>query len=109
MATIYHIFESHKRIQGGVVVSHDHVERRATLEYDATGNHVTISILPTLSAKRANLVRQDLFTLYYQGEDPAFKFELECWPDNGTIKRLSVIRVDMNLEVQYLSSHQDAM
>lgn len=90
-------------------MSHDHVERRATLEYDATGNYVTISILPTLSAKRATLVRQDHFTLCYQGEDPAFKFELECWPDNGTIKRLSVIRVDMNLEIQYLSSHQDAM
>lgn len=55
------------------------------------------------------MVRQDGFTLYYEGEDPDYLFELECWPDNGTIKRFSVFRVDTGVEIMYLSSHQDAM
>ena len=109
MSLVTHVFESHKRIENGNVVSHDFVERRAYLEYDFTGNNVVISILPTLSPKKAHLVRQDFFTLYYEGEDPDFRFEVECWPDNGTIKRLSVIRVDRNLEIQYLSTHQDRL
>ena len=71
MSLITHVFESHKRIQHGVVVSHDYVQRRANLEYDATGNRVIISILPTLSPKSAYLVKQVGFTLYYKGDDPA--------------------------------------
>lgn len=109
MSLITHVFSSHKRIVNGVVVSHDYVDRRANLEYDFTGNKVVISILPTLSSKPARLVKQVGFTLYYAGEDPNFSFELECWPDNGTIKRLSVIRHDKNLEIQYLSDHQDRL
>lgn len=109
MSLITHVFESHKRIQQGVVVSHDYVQRRANLEYDATGNRVVISILPTLSPKVAYLVKQVGFTLYYRGEDPDYRFEVECWPDNGTIKRLSVFRDDMGVEIQYISTHQDRM
>ena len=109
MPLITHVFERHQRFERGVQVSNDYVERRANLEYDATGNNVTISIIPTLSPKLAHLERQNGFTLYYRGDDPDFYFEVECWPDNGTIKRLSVIRLDRDLEIRYLSNHQDRM
>ena len=109
MSFVTHVFNSHKRFENGVLVSHDQVPRRANLEYDVTGNNVVISIIPTLSPKRAHLVEQKIFTLYYLGEDPRFSFEIECWPDNGTIKRLSVFRKDMGVEIQYISDHQDAI
>ncbi|MBE6232514.1 MAG: hypothetical protein E7117_09155 [Bacteroidales bacterium] len=109
MSIVTHVFESHKRFERGIEVSHDCVPRRANFEYDWSGNNVVISIMPTLSAKRARLIRQDGFTLYYQGEDPDYRFVLECWPDNGTIKRFSVFRDDIGVEIRYLSSHQDAM
>ena len=47
--------------------------------------------------------------LYYQGEDIDYRFELECWPDNGTIKRLSVFRDDTGVEYRFISDHQDAL
>ena len=109
MPFITHVFNSHKRIERGQVVSHDFVPRRANLDYDITGSYVTITIIPTLSAKRAHLVRQVGVTLYYIGDDPDYRFEVECWPDNGTIKRLSVFRDDTGVEYQYISDHQDAM
>ena len=108
MTTIRHIFGRHQRYQSGRLVSDDHVARQANLEYDATGNTVIVSIVPTLSPKKAFLVRQVGFTLYYRGEDPDYRFEVECRPDNGTIKRLSVFRDDMGVEIRYLSNHQDA-
>ena len=40
---------------------------------------------------------------------PDYRFEVECWPDNGTIKRFSVFRDDMGVEIQYISDHQDAL
>lgn len=109
MPLITHVFNSHKRIENGVVVSHDFVPRRANLEYDVTGNKVVISILPTLSPKCARLVKDDGTTLYYKGEDSDYRFEVECWTDNNTIKRLSVFRDDTGVEYQYISDHQDAM
>lgn len=109
MPIVTHVFHSHKRFERGILVSHDLVPRRANLEYDATGTNVVISIIPTLSPKRAYLVKQNFFTLFYKGEDPVFRFEVECWPDNGTIKRLSVFRDDMGVEIQYISDHQDAL
>ena len=109
MSIVTHLFHSHKRFERGRLVSFDHVPRRANLEYDATGSNVCISIIPTLSPKRAYLVKQDFFTLYYRGEDSIYRFEVECWPDNGTIKRLSVFRHDMGVEIQYISDHQDAL
>ncbi|MBQ7420858.1 MAG: hypothetical protein IJV27_01735 [Prevotella sp.] len=109
MPIVTHVFESHKRIQNGVVVSHDYVPRRANFVYAPTGSVVDISIIPTLSTKRAYLIRQDEFTLYYRGEDPDYRFEIECWPDNGTIKRFSVFRDDTGIEYRYLSNHQDRM
>ena len=109
MSLVTHVFESHKRIQNGVVVSHDSVPRRANFVYDPTGSVVDITIIPTLSTKRAYLTRQDGFTLYYRGDDPDYRFELECWPDNGTRKRFSVFRDDTGVEYRYISSHQDRM
>lgn len=109
MSLVTHVFYCHQRIQNGTIVSTDKVPRRANFEYDSTGNNVVISIVPTLSPKRAHLVRQVGFTLYYQGEERSFSFELECWPDNGTIKRLSVFREDLGIEYRYISNHQDAM
>lgn len=109
MSLVTHVFESHKRLEHGIEVSHDYVSRRANFEYDFSGNNVVISIIPTLSPKRARLTRQDGFTLYYQGEDTDYRFVLECWPDNGTIKRLPVFRDDICVEYRYLSSHQDAI
>lgn len=109
MARVTHVFKSHKRIQNGLVVSHDFVPRQAILDYDWSGRKLVISIIPTLSPKPATLVRDSGNVLYYEGYDPDYQFEIETWPDNNTIKRLSVIRVDRNLEIQYLSDHQDAM
>lgn len=109
MPFVTHLFHSHKRVECGQVVSHDFVPRRVNLQYDMTGENVIISILPTLSPKQAHLVRQYFFTMYYVGEDPDYRFEIECWPDNGTIKRLSVFRDDIGVEYRYLSDHQDAL
>ena len=109
MPIVTHVFKSHQRIEHGVVVSNDVVPRRANFVYDMTGRVVDITIIPTLSTKRAYLTQDDGFTLYYEGEDPDYRFELECWPDNGTIKRFSVYRDDIGVEYRYISDHQDRM
>src|SRR5574344_2316025 len=107
MPLVTHLFHTQQRIQNGRIVASDPVMRRANFEYDITGYNVVISIIPSLSPKRAHLIRQAGFNLYYQGEDPEYCFELECWPDNGTIKRLSVFRNDTGVEYRYISDHQD--
>ena len=109
MPVVTHVFSSHKRIEHGVVVSNDAVPRTAKFVYDPSGMIVDITIIPVLSTKRAFLIHQDSFTMYYQGSDPDYRFELECWPDNGTIKRLSVFRDDTDIEYRYISDHQDRM
>lgn len=109
MPLITHIFQSHKRIENGIEVSHDYVLRQANLVYDFTGRRLTISIIPTLTPKNATLYKDEGNILYYVGDDPDYRFEIETWPDNNTIKRLSVKRLDRNLEIQYLSDHQDAL
>lgn len=109
MSTITHIFNSHKRIMNGLVVSHDYVPRQANIEFDSTGRRMIISIIPTLSPKGATFYKDEKNVLYYRGDDPDFQFEIETWPDNNTIKRLSVIRLDRDLEIQYLSEHQDSL
>ena len=109
MSLVTHVFHTQQRIQNGRIVASDKVMRRANFEYDFTGNNVVISIIPSLSPKRAHLVRQEGFKLYYNGDDPDYRFELECWPDNGTIKQLSVIREDTGVEYRYISDHQDRM
>ena len=109
MSFVTHLFHTQQRIQNGRIIASDPVMRRANFDYDITGNNVTISITPVLSPKRAHLVRQVGYNLYYQGEDPSYRFELECWPDNGTIKRLSVFRDDTGVEYRYISDHQDRL
>lgn len=109
MSLITHVFHTQQRYQNGRLVASDPVIRQANFEYDYTGNNVLISIIPTLSPKRAHLVRQEGFNLYYRGEDPDYLFELECWPDNGTIKRFSVFRDDTGVEYRYISDHQDRL
>lgn len=109
MSLVTHVFHSHQRIMNGQVVSTDQVSRRVNFEYDLSGNNVEITIIPTLSTKKARLVRQVGYTLYYLGEDSDYRFELECWPDNGTIKRLSVFRDDTGIEYRFISDHQDRM
>lgn len=109
MSLVTHVFHTQQRIQNGCVVASDSVIRRANFEYDFTGNNVVISIIPSLSPKRAHLVRQVGLKLYYAGEDPSYRFELECWPDNGTIKQLSVFREDTGVEYRYISDHQDRL
>ena len=109
MSLITHVFNRQQRVENGIVISTDFVSRRGNFEYDYSGNNVVITIIPSLSSKRAHLVRQDGFTLYYVGDGPDYRFEMECWPDNGTIKRFSVFRMDTGVEYRYLSDHQDAM
>lgn len=109
MATITHIFPRHQRYQNGILVSSDDVDRIAKFEYDLTGTMLQVSIIPTLSPKKARLIRQDGFSLFYQGEDSDYRFVLECWSDNSTIKRFSVFRDDIGVEYRYLSDHQDAL
>ena len=79
MSTITHVFNSHKRIESGRVVSHDFVPRMANLQYDFTGRRVLISIIPTLSPKYATLYKDTGNVLYYRGDDPDYRFELETW------------------------------
>lgn len=109
MSLITHFFKQQQRIENGRIVADDLVQRLAKFNYDFTGENVVISIFPYLSPKRARLVRQNGNCLYYQGNDPDYRFELECWPDNGTIKRLSVFRDDTGVEYRYLSDHQDRL
>lgn len=107
MSRITHLFESLVRYNNGVEIYREKIERMAVLDYNANGTVVDITIMPNLSTKRAFLTRQEGFTLYY--EAIGYQFELECWPDNGTIKRLSVFRVDTGVEYRYMSNHQDRM
>lgn len=109
MLLITHFFKQQQRIENGRIVADDLVQRLAKFNYDFTGENVVISIFPYLSLKRARLVRQNGNCLYYQGNDPDYRFELECWPDNGTIKRLSVFRDDTGVEYRYISDHQDRL
>lgn len=109
MSHITHFFKQQQRIVNGQIVANDMVQRIAIFNYDFTGNNVFISITPVLSPKLARFERQIGFTLYYQGVDPDYRFELECWPDNGTIKRLSVFRDDTGVEYRYISDHQDRL
>ena len=103
MPFVTHVFKQQQRIENGRIVANDPVIRRANFEYNATGTEVVISIIPSLSPKRAYLIQEDCYTLKYRGSDSDYLFELECWPDNGTIKRLSVFRLDTGVEYRYIT------
>lgn len=109
MSRITHLFKTLVRYQNGVEVYREETERMAVLDYNANGSLVEISIIPNLTPKRAYLAGQEDFTIYYEGYDLCYSFELECWPDNGTIKRLSIKRNDTGVEYRYISDHQDRM
>lgn len=106
MATIVHLFHTQKRIEHGLIVSTDYVQRQAYFEYNESGDVVDITIIPVLSTKRDYLTKQDGYTLFYRGEDTDYRFVLECWPDNGTIKQLSVFRDDTGVEYRYIGNHE---
>lgn len=109
MPIITHIFNQQQRVQGGRIVADDKVMRIATLEYDYSGQELILSIQPSLSPKKAFLYKEEGFSLFYRGADPDYKFIVECWPDNGTIRSLSVFRLDTGVEYRYLSDHQDRL
>ncbi len=96
------------RFENGIMVSHDFVPRYITLKYDDFGRRMTISIAPSLSEKVSIAYKDSDNVLYYRGVDPDYRFEVETWPDNNTVRRVSVIRVDRNLEIRYFGEHEEA-
>ena len=101
MPRIIFQYSNHKRFENGIMVSHDYAPRQITLDYNSNGTMLTISIFPTLSPKQAMFVRDSGNLLVYRGLDPDYRFEVETKSDN-TIKRVSVIRLDRNLELRFL-------
>lgn len=100
MPTIQFQSSNHKRFENGVQVSHDFVPRIIQLQYSDNGLKMTISIIPTLSPKPATFQRDANNTLYYIGDDPDYRFEVETGFNNET-KRVSVIRLDRNIELKF--------
>lgn len=100
MPTINFQSTNHKRYENGVCVSHDFVPRYIKLDYSSNGALLTISVLPTLSPKQAVFAGDDGSILIYKGIDPDYRFEVETKADN-TIYRVSVFRLDRNLELRY--------
>lgn len=99
----------HQRYQNGQLVSTDPVPRVATFDYDESHSSVVISIIPTLSPKKAYFTAEFDNILCYRGEDPIYDFQIECWPDNRTIKTFSVFRNDTGVEYRFISDHQDRL
>lgn len=91
---------NHKRFENGVQLTHDFVPRIIQLQYSDNGLKLIISIIPTLTAKGATFLKDINNTLFYIGDDTDYQFEVETGLDNQ-IKRVSVIRVDRNLELRY--------
>ena len=100
MPTIHFQSSNHKRFEHEIQVSHDYVPRFVQLEYSPNGAILTISIMPTLSPKQAMFVKDSGNVLVYKGIDPDYRFEVETKVDN-TIRRISVFRLDRNLELRY--------
>lgn len=101
MPTIQFLSSNHQRFENGVQLTHDFVPRIILLDYSPNGLRLTISIVPTLSPKSAVFQRDVNNVLYYKGDDPDYRFEVETGSNNA-IKRVSVIRVDRNLELKFL-------
>jgi hypothetical protein len=100
MPTIQFQSTNHKRFENGIQLTHDFVPRIILLDYAPNGLKLTISIVPTLSPKTATFQRDANNILYYKGDDPDYRFEIETGYNNET-KRVSVIRVDRNLELKF--------
>lgn len=101
MPTIHFQSTNHKRFENGIQVSHDFVPRYIQLDYSPNGAMLTISIMPTLSPKQAFFAGDNGSVLVYNGIDPDYRFEVETKQDN-TIRRVSVFRLDRNLELKFL-------
>ena len=101
MPTIQFQSTNHKRYENGVQLTHDFVHRIIQLQYSDNGLRLVISIIPTLSPKGATFQKDINSTLFYVGDDNDYRFEVETGYNNQ-IKRVSVIRVDRNLELKFL-------
>lgn len=100
MPTIQFHSTNHKRYENGKQLTHDYVSRIIQLQYSDNGLRLFISIIPTLSPKGATIQKDIGNTLFYIGDDKDYRFEVETY-ENNEIKRVSVIRVDRNLELKY--------
>lgn len=100
MPTIHFYSSNHTRIESGVPVSHDYAPRQIVLKYTELGRRLEISIQPTLSPKMATVISDKNNVLTYIGDDRDFRFEIETKADN-TIKRVSLFRLDKDLELRY--------
>jgi hypothetical protein len=100
MPTIQFQSSNHKRFENGVQLTHDFVPRIILLDYSPNGLRLTISIIPTLSPKSATFQRDANNVLFYKGDDPDYRFEVETGYGNVTT-RVSVIRTDRNLELKF--------
>lgn len=100
MQTIQFQSTNHKRYENGVQLTHDFVPRLIQLQYSDNGLRITISVIPTLTPKGATFEKDNNNVLYYIGDDPDFRFEVETG-FNNEIKRVSVIRTDRNLELKF--------
>ena len=86
-----------KPIQWPINYAHRHIK----LHYTDFGKTLTVEIIPSLTAKKATLVKDENDVLTYIGEDPDFGFEIET-KENNTIKRFSMFRFDKDMELRYL-------
>ncbi len=101
MPTIQFQSTNHKRYENGIQLTHDFVPRIIQLQYSDNGLRLVISIIPTLSPKGATFQKDTGNILFYTGDDEDYHFEVET-KQNNEIKRVSVIRVDRNLELKFL-------
>ena len=83
-------------------LTHDFVPRTILLQYSDNGLRLNISVIHTLSPKGATFLKDVNNTLYYSGDDVDYRFEVETGYNNE-VKRVSVIRVDRNLELRYFA------
>lgn len=97
------VFQSthHKRFEHGIEVSHDYVPRIVKMEFSPDFSRMMFSIEPTLTPKPAVCVAENGNVLTYSGADPDYRFELEKVGDK--LGRVSLFRLDRNLEIRYLS------
>lgn len=100
MIKIYCSSPSHKRYENGVYVEESHVQRNIVLDYSLDGRSVEVSIMPTLSPKKAILTRDSGNTLYYKGVDPDYEFELHT-NHNNQVDIMRLKRLDKNLMIEY--------
>lgn len=100
MPTIQFQSTNHKRYENGVQLTQDFVPRLIQLQYSDNGLRLVISVIPTLSPKGATFQKDINNTLFYIGDDTDYRFEVETGYNNET-KRVSVIRVDRNLELRF--------